>query len=57
MILMMIELLKPKEFVESMSAAPTSDLAFKRNRTSPEEIREYKKSRSGSDGGDSSKSC
>ena len=41
---------KSKEFVESMSAAPTSDLAFKRNRTSPEEIREYKKSRSGSDG-------
>ena len=44
---------KSKEFVEGVAAPapPTTDLASKRNRTSPEEIRGYKKSRSGSNGG------
>ena len=44
--------IKSREFVESISASPpqTTDLANKRSRQSPEEIRGYKKSKSGSDG-------
>ena len=43
---------KSREFGESMSASltQTTDLANKRSRQSPEEIRGYKKSKSGSDG-------